>query len=143
MSPQRVSRRLEPCALPRALCVASSALCVAPTPSHRYMQYCSEHAMQQRAEAIAIEKYDGDGEALVKGRVPRRQMVGQRVVVDYEEESTTDETVLVRYAGVVVDYTVSSGLHVKFDGDEEEQDWAWVDEEGEDDWEWEGGAAAA
>ena len=106
------------------------------------MQYYSEHAMQQRAEAIAIEKYDGDGEALVKGRVPRRQMVGQRVVVDYEEESTVGETVLVRYAGVVVDYTVWKGLHVKFDGYEEEQDWAWVEEEGEDDWEWEGGAAA-
>ena len=81
---------------PRELCVASSALCAAPTPSHRYMQYYS----------------DGDGEALVKGRVPRHQMVGQHVVVDYEEESTAGETVLVRYAGVVVDYTVSSGLHV-------------------------------
>eukprot|EP00966_Prymnesium_polylepis_P115604 2672420-Prymnesium_polylepis.1 len=98
------------------------------------MQYYSEHA---------IEKYDGDGEALVKGRVPRHQMVGQRVMVDYEEESTAGETELVRYAGVVVDYTVSSGLRVQFDGYEEEQDRAWVEEEGEDDWEWGGGAAAA
>ena len=39
-----------------------------------------------------------------------------------------------RYPGVVIAYSISEGLCVRFDGF---TDASWVDEDGDDDWEWE------
>ena len=47
----------------------------------------------------------------MRGRYARDKVAGQRVVVEYEEEDGN-----VRYPGVVIAYSVSEGLCVRFDG---------------------------
>ena len=64
----------------------------------------------------------------MRGLHPRSDVAGKRVVVEYEEEG------IVRYPGVVIAYSISEGLCVRFDGF---TDASWVDEDGDDDWEWE------
>ncbi|KAL1508490.1 hypothetical protein AB1Y20_004591 [Prymnesium parvum] len=75
-------------------------------------------------------------DALVKDRYPRSAVVGKRLVVGYEEENESGEMEIVRYSGVVVDYSIQDGLLVHFDGYSED-DAVWVEEDGVDDWDWE------
>ena len=48
----------------------------------------------------------------MRGLHTRRDVLGKRVVVDYEEENDVGEPELVRYPGTIVNYSVVDGLTV-------------------------------